>query len=169
MSFKECSVKNNQLALVGMCVFIETCILNATDYHARSDKNYPKWAEFLLLKGLSNTFFEAEMRFTTLLAFQILFFTKFSIQWDMISALLRKKSFCHFLDPPSFLRISCLHKKILIVARFYCLVMSTQVFLPHQDPANSYKCFHLYLFKCPGDSQPGPGLNKIYGISSWYS
>ena len=33
-SFKECSVKNSYLALVGMSIFIKNCILNTTGHYA---------------------------------------------------------------------------------------------------------------------------------------
>ena len=72
-SCKELNVMNNLLALVGMCMFIENCILNAMGHscvhdHSKKfqcyflqktkpDKNCPKWADFLLLTGLPDTIF----------------------------------------------------------------------------------------------------------------
>ena len=85
MSLKESDVTSSLLALVGMCMFIENCILNAMGHscvhdHSKSSiasasknqnliKAVQKWADFLLLTGLPNTIFEAEMHFMTLVPF----------------------------------------------------------------------------------------------------
>ena len=86
-----------------------------------------KWTDLGLPKLISFFLFESGLHLTTLIAFQILFLLKFTIQRNIRSAHWKKK--CFFFSSLSrhhFCQF-CVTMN-MILEKFYCLMMSAQVF-----------------------------------------
>ena len=152
-------------------MFIKNCILNAMGYSyvhghrnkfhfwclqkQKPHKNCPKGADFSLPAGLPNTIFWGRNAFydPSCILNIVSYKNVYTVVYDKWT--FEKESSCHFLDRPSILRIS---QKIVTVERFYCLMISTQVFLLHSGPSVPCKWFNFYLFEHRRDLQAEPGL-----------